>query len=202
VETDISRKLVLARHSQPAIEPDVPSHQWRLSEVGRRRCQVLAERLAGYDPVVIVTSDEPKAVETGRIVADVLGVRLETAPDLHEHDRQDVEFLADNEAFRSLVIRLMEHPDELVFGGETADEARRRFGDAIRDVVAHHPSGNLVVIAHGTVLALFVARVAGMDPAPLWESLGLPSFAVLALPDYQLLEVVEEVEEEHALGRA
>jgi broad specificity phosphatase PhoE len=189
-----ARKLILVKHSQPEIVPDVPSHQWKLSDVGCRRCQVLAERLAAYEPAVIVTSFEPKAMDTGRIVADALGVRLETAPDLHEHDRREVEFLADQEEFRSQVISFLEHPSELVFGSETADEAHRRFAAAITDVVAHHPGGNLVVIAHGTVIALFVARVAPLDPVSLWKSLGLPSFAVLALPGYQLLKVVENVE--------
>jgi broad specificity phosphatase PhoE len=193
---DTPRKLVLVKHSQPAIIPDVPSRQWKLSDVGRRRCHLLAERLAAYEPAVIVTSFEPKAMDTGRIVADALGVRLETAPDLHEHDRREVEFLADQEEFRSQVISFLEHPSELVFGGETADEAHRRFAVAITDVVAHHPNGNLVVIAHGTVMTLFVARAAALDPVPLWRLLGLPSFAVLALPGYQLLKVVENVEKD------
>ena len=42
-------------------------------------------------------------------------------------------------------------------------------------------------------MALFVARIAALDPVPFWKSLGLPSLAVLSLPDYQLLEVVEDV---------
>lgn len=196
---DTPRKLILVKHSQPAIIPDVPSRQWKLSDVGRRRCRVLAERLAAYEPAVIVTSSEPKAMNTGRIVAGALGVRLETAPNLHEHDRRKVEFLADQEEFRSQVISLLEHPSELVFGSETADEAHRRFAAAIADVVAHHPSGNLVVIAHGTVIALFVARVAALDPVSLWKSLGLPSFAVLDLPGYELVEVVDDVEKDRGL---
>jgi broad specificity phosphatase PhoE len=193
---DTSRKLILVKHSQPEIVPDVPAHQWKLSDVGRRRCKALAERLAAYEPRVVVTSLEPKAKETGWLVAHALGARIETAPDLHEHNRCEIGFLADQEEFRSRVIDLLEHPGELVFGSETADEAHRRFAVAIADIVAHHPNGNLVVIAHGTVMALFVARVAALDPVPLWQSLGLPSFAVLALPGYQLVEVVEEVEKD------
>jgi broad specificity phosphatase PhoE len=57
------------------------------------------------------------------------------------------------------------------------------------------PVGNVIVIAHGTVIALFVAYYTSLPVLPLWRRLGLPSFVVLTLQGFGLVvEVVEDVE--------
>ncbi|MGD8792007.1 MAG: histidine phosphatase family protein, partial [Anaerolineae bacterium] len=140
----------------------------------------------------IVASQEPKAAETGRIVAGILGLPFETAPDLHEHEREHEPFFASQETFRRQVVRLLEQPEAPIFGQETGDEARRRFAAALEAVLAAHPQGNLAIVTHGTVMALFLARAAGLDAVFFWQRLGLPAFAVLSLPGYEILEVVEE----------
>jgi broad specificity phosphatase PhoE len=186
------RKLIVVRHSLPEIDPGRPAAEWPLSEEGRRRSRALAARLADYDLAAIVASQEPKAAETGRIVAGVLGLPFETAPDLHEHERQHEPFFASQELFRRQVVRLLEQPEAPIFGQETGDEARRRFATALEAVLAAHRHGNLAVVAHGTVMALFLGRAAGLDAVSFWQRLGLPAFAVLSLPGYEVLEVVEE----------
>ena len=142
---------------------------------------------------MIVTSTEAKAIETGQIVAQELGVPLETAADLHEHDRRGAPFLQEKGAFEEQVVRLIERPGELVFGNETADEAHRRFAAAVDGVLRRHRQGNVAVVAHGTVMALFVARAAGVDPVSLWRALDLPAIVLLAEPGFDLLEVVERL---------
>ena len=129
------RKLILVKHSLPDIVAGVPASEWRLSDEGRRRCIPLAERLAVYEPTVIVASEEPKAVETGQIVAELLGLPFETAPGLHEHERPTVGFLGTHEQFVAQAVRLFEHPGELVFGSETADQAHARFAAAVAAVL-------------------------------------------------------------------
>jgi len=187
------RKLILVRHSLPEIVPDLPARQWHLSDEGRLRCRKLAEALAGYDLGVVVSSVEPKAMETGRIVASVLGTPSETAPNLHEHDRRGVQFTAEETVFQEQVARFFSSPRELVYGAETADGAHRRFAAAIDRVVERRPDMTLAVVAHGSVITLFVARAAGLEPMPFWKKLGLPSFVVLSLPGFELLQVVEAV---------
>jgi broad specificity phosphatase PhoE len=183
MEHQAGRKLILIRHSLPEIVTGVPASRWRLSDDGRRRCKRLAEQLAAYEPRVVVTSLEPKAIETGQIVARILGLRVKTAPDLHEHERPKVEPFDTRQQFEARVSRLFEQPAELIFGQETADQAHRRFANAIDDVLATETRGNLAVVTHGTVLTLFVARAAGLDPVPFWRRLGLPAFVVLSWPD-------------------
>jgi broad specificity phosphatase PhoE len=189
-----ARRLVLVRHSLPEFVTGVPASHWRLSDKGRRRCQPLAEHLAACRPTAIISSTEPKAIETGRICASLLGLPFETAPGLHEHQRDVVHDLGSWEEFEAQVGRFFEQPDKLVFGSETADQVYARFSDSLTGVMALHPSGSMVIVSHGTVLTLFIARAAGLDPMPLWKSLGLPAFAVLSLPELRLLELVADIE--------
>ncbi|MGD9101442.1 MAG: histidine phosphatase family protein [Anaerolineae bacterium] len=185
-------KLILVRHSYPDIEPTRSANRWSLSETGRGRCKPLADKLAGYQLEIIVTSVEPKAVETGQIVADLLGKPCETAQGLHEHERRDVGF-GSRERFESSVADFFAQPRELVFGEESADQAHQRFSQAITNVIERYPHQNVAVVSHGTVMTLFVARAAGLEPFPFWKRLGLPAFVVLSFPRFDLLTIVEDV---------
>jgi broad specificity phosphatase PhoE len=178
------------RHSLPEFVTGVPASQWRLSGEGRRRCEVLAERLAAYDLAAVIASEEPKAAETGQIVARILGLPFATAPGLHEHERGVVQDMGSQEAFQAQVARFFEHPGELVLGYETADEAHARFAASVASVLEQHTTGDPAIVSHGTVITLLIARANDLDPVPFWKCLGLPAFAVLSLPDLALLEVV------------
>ena len=145
-------------------------------------------------PTQIFSSTEPKASETARLVAATLGVSTSECDGLHEHDRTTTPY-QDQAAFRASVARFFAEPEALVYGSETAAEARNRFSAAIDGIVQQHPDGNLVVVAHGTVITLFVAQYNQIEPFDFWRRLGLPSYTVLALPDFRLLSVVESVEE-------
>ncbi len=187
------RRLILVRHSLPEFVTGVPASQWHLSAAGRRRCERLAGRLAAYDLAAIITSEEPKAVETGQIVARILDLPCETAAGLHEHERGVVTDMGNEGEFQDQVARLFEQPDKLVMGYETADQAHARFAAAVADIARQHASGNVAIVSHGTVITLLIARANGLDPLPFWRGLGLPAFAALSLPTMRLLEVVQQL---------
>ena len=187
------RVLVLVKHSVPEIVKELPAAQWELSAEGKARCSTLAELLRGYAPDIVVSSVEPKASETGRLVAAALEVPFRTNIGLHEHDRSGVPYYEAADEFEAEVRRLMERPDTLVMGAETADEARERLTSALNGIVAELKDESIAVVSHGTVIALFVAQAVGIEPFPLWKRLGSPSFVVLSLPKFELQEVVETV---------
>ena len=186
-------RLILIKHSLPEIVPSIPANQWRLSAAGRLRCERLAVSLKAYSPGVLVTSNEPKAQETGEIVAKILDTHCTTAPDLHEHDRSNEGFFPTKEQFDSRVALFFAQAQALVFGRETADDAHARFANAVSTAITQYPERTIAIVAHGTVITLFVARACGLQPFPLWKRLDLPSFVVLTLPDLHLQTVVEGV---------
>lgn len=187
------RTLLLIKHSEPDIVEGLPAKTWRLSARGRRRCEPLARAIAPYSPDLIISSAEIKARETGELLAEKLGLNLVLAENLHEHEREQVPFLSDAD-FRENVRLLLEKPDELVMGSETANQARRRFEKAIHQIVESYPQKNLAVVAHGTVISLFVSQHTGLDSFTLWQRLKLPGVVILSLPQFGLVEIMERVE--------
>jgi broad specificity phosphatase PhoE len=186
------QSLILVKHSLPKIEPQVNAHEWRLSTEGRARCIPLAEKLAGCDPDFIVSSLEPKALETAQIVANQLNLPLETETYLHEHARRTVQFES-QDGFQAAIERFFQQPEELVFGEETAGQAYRRFSKAIERVRDRHPHLNPLIVAHGTVISLFVARKCEIEPYSIWQQLGLPAYITLSLPELKLLSLMAQV---------
>ena len=79
-------------------------------------------------------------------------------------------------------------------GHETADQAHARFAAAVMGVVGEHPEDNLVIVTHGTVMTLFIARALAWEPFPLWKRLGLPSWVAFSRPRMALQALVETVE--------
>src|SRR4051812_23072929 len=151
------RKLLLVKHAPPLVDESAPSDRWSLSDRGRELCAPLAEALRPYAPARIVTSVEPKAAETGERVAALLGIPFATAPGLHEHDRTGVPHMRSRE-FISMIELAFRRPGERVLGRESADEALARFAAAVDSMLAAHPGGDLAVVTHGTVIALFASR--------------------------------------------
>src|SRR5688500_18994246 len=82
-------KLILIKHAAPVVAPGVPPEEWTRSDKVKHACTPLAEATLPFAPAVVVASLEPKAAETGEIVAARLGVPCETAAGLHEHDRSN-----------------------------------------------------------------------------------------------------------------
>ena len=181
------RRILLVRHATPGVDPARRADEWRLSPVARAEVDRLAERIATYRPTTIVTSPEPKATGTAALLGERLGLRAELVDGLREHDRTGVPFLTEA-AWERALVALFTRPDALVFGRETATEARARFGLAVDAALADHAEGDLVVVTHGTVLALFVAQHNGVDPLAFWRRLAMPDLAVLAVPGFALLD--------------
>ena len=186
------RKLILIKHAAPLVIPGTPPEQWKLSDKGRESCAALADALREHAPAVFVSSDEPKAQETAQILASRLNVPAETAEDLHEHDRTNVPHMRSGEFISHMEVFFRKR-DERVLGRETAREAEDRFSSAIDAVVAKHRDGNVAVVSHGTVIALFLASHGGKKPFELWREMGLPSFAALSLPDMRVESVVARI---------
>jgi hydroxypyruvate isomerase len=84
-------------------------------------------------------------------------------------------------------------PTERVLGRESAVAALDRFESAVNAVVQRHAEGNIAIVSHGTVIALFAAEHSDRYGFELWREMGLPSFAVFDLPDYHLREIVARI---------
>jgi broad specificity phosphatase PhoE len=187
------RKLILIKHASPQVQADLPPERWPLSDEGKAKCALLAEQVAAYSPAVVVSSDEMKAEESARVIAERLGVPHHVAADLHEHDRSNVPHLRSAE-FISLMELLFRRPSDLVLGKETAVAALSRFESALDEVLMEHREGNVAIVSHGTVIALLLEKLGKRRGFDVWRAMKLPSFAVLSLPGMALDRVVENID--------
>jgi broad specificity phosphatase PhoE len=185
-------KLILIKHSMPEIVADTPASQWSLSSEGRHRCALLADHLAPLGLDRMISSLEPKACQTAEITARRLDLPLGSFPGLHEHLRTNVPF-STQEAFENSVAELFSNPEKRVFGEESAVEASDRFRGAINQLMQAYPGEKLAVVAHGTVISLYIAGLCKIDPYPLWQRLGLPSFIVVSPFDGKIIQICESV---------
>ncbi|MGB4873738.1 MAG: histidine phosphatase family protein, partial [Candidatus Promineifilaceae bacterium] len=67
----MNHTLLLVRHSSVAVQPEKPAAAWPLSADGRVRAQTFAQTLNSLPTPItrVITSQEPKAIETGAIMA-------------------------------------------------------------------------------------------------------------------------------------
>jgi len=179
-------RLVLVKHAMPAIDEGRPSKLWPLSEEGRVAAGRLAERLRPLAPARVVASTEPKAADTGRVIAERLGAPITFDEGLVETHRETVGWLPRAEV-EARIEGLFRRPAELVYGEETGDVAHVRFAAAVERATAGESASTVAVAAHGTVIALWVSRRLGIDPMPLWRSLSLPSAVVVEGGRYEII---------------
>ena len=182
------RYLVLVRHAPTVPQAGVNSAQWSLEAGAAELTEELAAQLAPNYPVdLVVTSHEPKAVGTGRTLAQRLGVRAVTAPDLEEHHRKRTALMDEAEWQRTLK-RFFGSPHVLLFGQETGAEARRRFERGLRSVQAGNHGKRLAVVSHATVLTLLLAGPNGLAPYDLWRTFRMPEAVVVEAESLKIIE--------------
>lgn len=171
--------LVLVKHAQPVLEAEVAPRYWRLGPEGEAQSRALAASLAPLLPFALFASPEPKADATATIVGEALDVPVHTLDGLEEFDRPALPILpkAEHERMNAAIFEDLSTP---VLGRESGEAARARFAAAIDGALEQTPEGhNTVVIAHGTVIALYVAAQRGDDGYEIWRSLDCASFLVL-----------------------
>ena len=172
--------MLLIRHATPTVQQDSLAREWPLSEAGRQACERFAGRLAEYQITAIVSSAERKARETAVILAARLGLARSVDADLNEHTRENVPYL-DRPVFEARIQQLFAEPDALVFGQETATQAYMRFAGAVKRALAAHPAGDVALVTHGTVMALYAERHTGVEPFAFWQALAMPDLLTLAV---------------------
>jgi broad specificity phosphatase PhoE len=189
----MARNLVFMRHSQTQPESGIAAREWQLTAEGRRRCVPLAAKLSAYNLDLIVTSTERKAIATGQLAAQKLGIPCQIAGDLHEHKRETAPYFDTMEEFQAAIRALLTKPAELVFGEETGQEARDRFAEAVKSVMRSNPRENIGIVTHGTVLSLFVSHLTGEEIFAFWQALGMPAIVAFSYPSMELLAQVNEI---------
>ncbi len=186
-------QLILIKHSLPQIDEDEPANSWVLSPEGESRASKLAIAIAAMKPASVHTSAEQKAMQTAEAITDITGLTLSMDPGFNEQHRENERFTSKDE-FSRRIGEALRSPDELIYGSETVSSAVERFDKALHDAEQYSQPGDMAVVSHGTIISAYVASRVDIDPAELWESLGLPGFVCVNWPDPDHIELRKNFE--------
>ena len=166
--------LLLARHGQSqlnvrGIVNGDPAHDPGLSELGATEARGLADQLAAVAIDVCVTSRFPRAQETARLA---LGGRSADVPHVVDGELDDIRIgeldgltLADYRTWKRAHTRADRFP-----GGESLDEAARRYADAFERLL-ERAEDTILCVCHEIPVRYAVNAAAGSSQldAPLHD---------------------------------
>ncbi len=155
-------RAIFLTHEEVEIDPDVPVPDWGLSVEGVARHTRFAANSALDGVRAIYASTERKAREAAALMADPRGLTVRMQADLGENDRSATGYLPP-ELFWPVVDQFFAEPDRSVRGWETARDAQRRIGRAIRALSDRAPAGDILFVAHGGVVALLRCALLGIE---------------------------------------
>ena len=182
-------ELLLVKHAHPILDPAVPPKCWQLSPAGEDQSKRLAQVLAQFMPLALVSSTEPKAQRTAEIAGEVLGLQAHPIEGLHEFDRPALPIMSAAEHER-LNTAIFDDLSRVLIGSESGAQALARFTAGVNTAIDMAAgSRTLVAVTHGTVISLLVAAHNAVDPRELWRRLQCPSFVVISLPGFRLVRV-------------
>jgi len=157
----VSLSVYFITHPEVVIDPAVPVPRWPLSGRGRERMSALTSAEWAGGLRAIYASEETKAVEAARILADPIGVTPVLVADLGENDRSATGFLPGAE-FEATADAFFASPDRSVRGWETARSAQRRIRRAVDALMTGETEpGSIAIVSHGAVGTLLLCDLAG-----------------------------------------
>lgn len=172
-------RITYVRHAMAVLEDGVHPSAWHLDDGAKAAARAWADRLeveAGIG--ALVTSTEPKALETAQAIADHWSATVVEDPRLREAVRPWI-----GPGYRAIAHRYLggEAPE----GWEPHAEVADRMAAAVRDAVSHAGRDPVVVVSHGLALALHLGDRLGadFDRESFWSGLTFPDAWALGPDD-------------------
>jgi broad specificity phosphatase PhoE len=162
--------ITYVRHAMPAVEEGVDPATWHLDDATRAHARAWADRLeVGAGIGALVSSTEPKALETAAAVADRWPAAVVPDDRLREAVRPWI-----GTGYRAIAHRYLrgERPD----GWEPQASVALRVAAAVRDARKAASGGPVVVVTHGLALSIHLGDRLGddFDRQSFWAGLAFP----------------------------
>lgn len=183
--------IILLKHAYPTLIENVPPREWKLGDEGRQQSAKVVSHFRNQGIKHILSSLEPKALETATIIGNGFGLKSLPVDGLHEFDIPARPIMT-KEQHVEANRRIFDFPDEPTLGSESAKNARNRFATALTAGLRNIPSDDTVlVVSHGTVISLFVGNGDFEKSFSIWRRLACMSYVRLDRQNFTLIEIVE-----------
>lgn len=177
----------LIRHGKPEIDTTIPSSEWRLSHSGINEIRNFAKSNFPEEIELLISSYEPKAVETAQLISQNLGIPSMIAAGLEEHKRENVQHFPNPEHFERHLRNFFAQPDECVFGTESATQALIRFQTTIASLLSQYSSKTIGFISHGCVISVLISAMESTDGYIEWHRLQMPDLIKIRKSNFNSL---------------
>jgi probable phosphoglycerate mutase len=177
-------RVFVARHGEAAYESELLSDAggW-LTALGRDQARGLAEAMAGERVARVWTSDMARAVQTGEIVAGVLGVDVVVRKGLREFgvgDAAGTNGVPDPFA-GTFAAWLGGDLTARIAGAESGDEVVQRYRDVLEEIADAHRGESVLVVSHGGVMCMALSALARNLALSHSRDLPMPNCGVVAV---------------------
>ena len=177
-------RVFVARHGEAVYESELLSDAggW-LSPLGRDQARMLAETMAGERIARVWTSDMARAVQTGEIVAGVLGVDVVVRKGLREFgvgDAAGTDGVPDPFA-ATFAAWLAGDLTARIPGAESGEEVVERYGAVLEEIADQHRGESVLVVSHGGVMSMALSALAHNLALSHSRDLPMPNCGVVAL---------------------
>ena len=163
-------RLFLLRHGETVFNAQGRAQGFsnpKLTELGRRQAQALANAFASETLTAVYASDLKRAVETARIIAQPHGLSVQVDPGLREINQGIFEGLSVTQIktqHSELVKEWMAAPDRFVMPeGESLAQVQERAWASVQRIVAAHPEGQVIAVSHNLTIMAILCRALTMD---------------------------------------
>jgi broad specificity phosphatase PhoE len=165
----MAKNVYFITHPNVLMNRDVPVPRWPLSDRGLARMRRCLRQPWIHEITAVYCSDEQKALDGAKILADHLSLTFLDLPELRENDRSATGFLPPSE-FEEVANEFFSKPEESIRGWESAADAQRRIIRAVEGLVANDRSGGAIaIVSHGAVGTLLYCYLSGNEINRSWD---------------------------------
>lgn len=177
-------KLIMVRHGESegnAIRHFTTTPEAKITELGRRQAYEAALKIKEmFQPTLVIASTYARARETGRIIADELGIPIEFEAGFREQSLGRLaglpyESVQNDPTFDPTQPWLWRPP-----GGESHVDVRARVAPVLDRVAMQYSDRELVIVSHGGVMRTVWAHVTGT-----WNDAHVPPNCGIVLIEHE-----------------
>lgn len=177
-------RVFVARHAQAryAVANVLTDAGGTLTDLGREQSAELAERMRSQRLAAVYTSHLDRAVQTGAIVAETLGVPSRMIEGIQEFAAGSLEGATWDVVGKAGYAAWLAGDLQARWpGGESGWELLERMRAALDELADRHRGEAVLVVSHGGVMALALPRLAADGVALRTATPLLPNVAVVAM---------------------
>jgi probable phosphoglycerate mutase len=154
-------ELILVRHGET--ETNVKGHlhsdkdSQTLNKVGKEQVEKTAERLLDFEPSVLYSSKEDRAIESAKIIGKICDLEVRRLDGMQERNWGDYSGKPFSEVAKVLgKLSLEERYTYIPSNGESWKESYERMNEALNGVLEENKGGTIIIVTHGGTIRILM----------------------------------------------